>query len=58
MREPFIFLTKYKDSEGCCNVSRSHKDDGENLGTWLSQQRGAKKKEKLDIIRIQRLDIL
>ena len=44
----FALLLKYKDSGGDCNVPFSHKEDGKNLGKWLSHQRGAKKKDKLD----------
>ena len=39
---------KYKDREDHCNAPKRHKEDGENLGGWLSDQRKAKKKEKLD----------
>merc|ERR1712238_391370 len=44
----FNLLVEYKEREGHCNVSRSHKEDGENLGQWLSDQRKLQKKEKLD----------
>merc|ERR1712194_802391 len=54
----FNLLVKYKAREDHCNVPRSHEEDGANLGFWLSQQRAAKKKEKLNTDRIQRLDYL
>merc|ERR1712194_34451 len=44
----FTLLVKYKDREGHCNVPYSHKEDGENLGQWLRNQRQAMKKGKLD----------
>jgi hypothetical protein len=41
-------LKQFKMREGHCNVPLSHKEDGSNLGAWVSTQRHLKKKEKLD----------
>ena len=47
---------KYKDREGHCNVSNSHKENGENLGTGLNKQHSVNKEGKLNIDKIKRLD--
>ena len=39
-----------------CDVPQSHKEDGENHGLWVSNQRMAFKKGKLDPKRAQRLE--
>ena len=52
----FALLNNFKKREGHCNVPRSHKEDGENLGLWLSRQRKAKKAGKLDTIRKKQLE--
>jgi hypothetical protein len=52
----FTLLEQYKEREGDCNVPAIHKEDGENLGYWLSQRRYNKKKGKLDKERIRRLE--
>ena len=44
----FNLLVQYKEREGDCNVPQSHKEDGENLGKWLTTRRMDKKKGKLD----------
>jgi len=54
----FNLLVKYKDHEGHYNVPQKHKEDGQNLGQWLANQRLAKKKDKLEKVRKQRLDDL
>ena len=41
-------LKKFKKREGHCNVPQLHKEDGNNLGIWLSNQRRLKKTGKLD----------
>jgi hypothetical protein len=46
--EKFLLLKRFKEREGHCNVPRSHKDDGANLGEWVSHQRRLKKTGKLD----------
>merc|ERR1712238_363749 len=35
----FNLLVKYKEREGHCNVPKSHKENGINLGNWLDKQR-------------------
>jgi len=54
----FILLTQYKGNNGHCNVPKRHKEDDENLGTWLSRQRVVKRKDKLDTNKIQQLEDL
>jgi len=49
-------LKIYKERESHCNVPRSHKEDGKNLGVWLNSQRTRKKKGELDISLIERLE--
>jgi len=44
----FRLLQQYKEKEGHCNVPKTHKEDGRNLGTWLNTQRQSKKKGKLE----------
>ena len=46
--EIFSLLKQFKKREGHCNVPFLHKEDGTNLGSWVSNQRQLKKKEKLD----------
>jgi hypothetical protein len=52
----FALLEQFKDREGHCNVPVSHKEEGVNLGLWLSKQREAKKAGKLDVTRERRLE--
>ncbi len=52
----FALLEQFKDREGHCNVPVSHKEEGVNLGFWLSKQREAKKAGKLDVTRERRLE--
>ena len=40
----------------CCNVPQSHKEDGANLGLWVSKQRQLKRKETLNADRETRLE--
>jgi intein-encoded DNA endonuclease-like protein len=49
-------LKQFMIREGHCNVSTSHKEDGSNLGTWVSTQRRLEKTGKLDPDRQKRLD--
>ena len=51
-----ILLVKYKNREGQCDVPALHKEDGENLGVWLSRQRDDNKKGKLNADQIKRFD--
>ena len=51
----FNLLEKFKGREGHCRVPRRHKEEGENLGEWLSDQKQAHKKGKLDPQRHQKL---
>ena len=44
----FTLLVQYKDREGDCNVPAKHKEDGKNLGVWLTNRRTGKKNGKLD----------
>jgi hypothetical protein len=37
--EGFNHLKRYKDRVGHCRVPRTHKEDGYNLGTWVTNQR-------------------
>jgi hypothetical protein len=41
-------LKQFKTREGHCNVPRLHKEDGANLGVWVSNQRQRKKMGKVD----------
>ena len=46
--DAFTLLLQYKDREGDCNVPAKHKEDGKNLGVWLTNRRTGKKNGKLD----------
>ena len=37
--EGFSYLKRYKERVGDCRVPNKHKEDGYNLGTWVSTQR-------------------
>jgi hypothetical protein len=52
----FSKLRHFKEREGHCRVSKSHKEDDHNLGNWVSSQRG--KKDKLSPDQIKKLDAL
>jgi hypothetical protein len=52
----YTLLFQYKEREGDCNVPAKHKEDGENLGPWLNQQRVEKKRRKMDGGRGRRLE--
>jgi len=52
----FGLLRIYKERESHCNVPCRHKEDGKNLGWWLNTLRARKKKGKLDISLIERLE--
>merc|ERR1712238_421777 len=54
----FILLVKYKDREGDCNVPNDHKEDGENLGNWLNNQRQANNNGKIDTQKQKQLESL
>jgi len=45
--EMYGLLMQFNEREGHCRVPLLHKEDDENLGTWLTTQRTAKSKEKL-----------
>jgi len=44
----FALLTQFQEREGQCNVLQKHKEDGQNLGIWLTTQRNLQKKGALD----------
>jgi hypothetical protein len=46
--EKYLLLKRFNEREGHCTVPRSHKEDGVNLGFWVSNQRQLKKTGKLD----------
>jgi TPR repeat protein len=52
--EGFAALVRFKEREGHCNVSKSHKEDDYNLGQWISVRRS--RKDTLSPERRQRLD--
>jgi hypothetical protein len=54
----YTLLKEYKDREGDCNVPQRHKEDNENLGTWLSTQRQTKKKGKLHYEKEEKLNTI
>merc|ERR1712238_407754 len=54
----FNLLVKYKDCESHCNILQFHKEDGENLGIWLSYHRTAMKEGKLNVDKQKQLEKL
>jgi hypothetical protein len=46
--EIFLLLETYKTREGHCNVPGKHKEEGVNLGSWVSSQRLSQKRGVLD----------
>ena len=44
----YSLLLQYNEKAGHCDVPRSHQEDGQNLGIWLSNQRRKKRKGVLD----------
>jgi fermentation-respiration switch protein FrsA (DUF1100 family) len=52
----FAALQKFHEREGHCRVPAGHKEDGLNLGGWVSWQRWSKKGIKSD--RLKRLNSL
>jgi hypothetical protein len=44
-------LKQFQMREGHCNVPHSHKEDGDNLGRWVSTQRENKRLDKLALYR-------
>ena len=54
----FALLEQYKKREGHSNVYYQHAEDGVKLGTWLTTQRQAYKKGKLDDSYQRRLENL
>ena len=57
--QKFALLEKFKEREGHCNVSKTHEEDGINLGTWLHTMRQVRKGNRegnLNLERIERLD--
>eukprot|EP00548_Thalassiothrix_antarctica_P019346 CAMPEP_0194194782 /NCGR_PEP_ID=MMETSP0154-20130528/75772_1 /TAXON_ID=1049557 /ORGANISM="Thalassiothrix antarctica, Strain L6-D1" /LENGTH=310 /DNA_ID=CAMNT_0038919243 /DNA_START=71 /DNA_END=1001 /DNA_ORIENTATION=+ len=44
----YRLLVKFQQREGHANVPQSHKEEGVNLGVWLTNIRDQKKKGKLD----------
>ena len=49
-------LLQFKEREGHLDVPKRHKEDGENLGVWLSWQRSSQKRGVLDEYRENRLN--
>mmetsp|Transcript_4620 Transcript_4620/g.6670 ORF Transcript_4620/g.6670 Transcript_4620/m.6670 type:complete len:569 (+) Transcript_4620:76-1782(+) len=49
-------LAQFQEREGHCNVHRSHIEEGERLGQWLSVQRYLKNAGELREIRQQKLE--
>ncbi|OEU06615.1 HA-domain-containing protein, partial [Fragilariopsis cylindrus CCMP1102] len=56
--ENIILLIKFKGREGHCNIPSRHKENGKNLGMWVSTQRKEKKKGTLDTVREKQLEEL
>ena len=54
----FDLLCKYKEREGHANAPQSHKEDGENLGSWLGSQRKFYRTEKREADRVNKLEPL
>ena len=54
----FNLLEQYAKREGHCRIPQRHKEDGENLGRWLTDQKQAHKKGKLDPERYRKLNEL
>ena len=52
----FALLEHYHAREGHCNVPGRHKEENENLGSWLGTQRRAKRNGFISRERIKRLD--
>lgn len=52
----FTLPVEYKDREGDCNVPNRHKEDREKLGSWLSDQRKAMKKGRLNVDKQKQLE--
>jgi hypothetical protein len=52
----FNALVAYQNREKSCSVPRSHKENGFNLGAWVSKQR--RDKSRLSIDRVERLNQL
>eukprot|EP00547_Thalassionema_nitzschioides_P008666 CAMPEP_0194228792 /NCGR_PEP_ID=MMETSP0156-20130528/43555_1 /TAXON_ID=33649 /ORGANISM="Thalassionema nitzschioides, Strain L26-B" /LENGTH=450 /DNA_ID=CAMNT_0038961313 /DNA_START=65 /DNA_END=1418 /DNA_ORIENTATION=+ len=50
----FGMLKKFQEREGHCDVPRDHIEEGQNLGTWFSNQR--QRKETLGALRMSRLE--
>ena len=54
----YKLLVKFKEREGHCRVPQKHVEGGENLCKWLSRQKEAHKKGKIDPERYQKLNEL
>eukprot|EP00980_Cylindrotheca_fusiformis_P013431 scaffold3436_cov66-Cylindrotheca_fusiformis.AAC.3 len=52
----FKLLLQYKDREGHTQVPRTHQEEGQNLGIWLSLQRVVKRRGALELDRQDRLE--
>ena len=46
--ENFALLVEYRDREGDCDVPAKHEERGAKLGSWLSNQRTARRKGVMD----------
>ncbi len=53
--EMFAALQDFKSKHGHCNVPKAWSDNPD-LGTWVSIQRDAKKRDRLNMVRIVRLE--
>jgi hypothetical protein len=49
-------LKQFMTREGHCDVPHAHKEDGANLGPWVTRQRHLKKAKKLDLYRQKNLE--
>ena len=54
----FTLLVQFKHREKHCYVPNYHKEDGENLGHWLNNQRASKNNGTLDTVKEKRLEDL
>ena len=54
--EMFNLLFQFKEREGHLDVPQNHKEDGKNLGKWISTQRYLQKQGVLDDYREKRLN--
>jgi len=53
--EMFQLFLQFKAREGHCNIPQKHKENGSNLGTWVTSQRRQKVLGKMKDLREERL---